>query len=228
MEWKIKVSAAQWLSWVGGNCSCPKPQGQPHHQGQWAVSSQEDAWWWWHLPEAGAACKDGVSLLLFFREQTIRAKIWFPSVRCSDIVPEHSIPLLYFFSPLEITGKRHLSPAHYRSPCAMGARTAGVSKWALHSRGWCICCDPPGTYKALCFSKHGSNPFLPKCNQVPDLRGRFSTASPSARQPALLSGRPGRQDLMCCLVIRPAEDVQCHKLIIWLHAVHIGVTMWKS
>lgn len=94
--------------------------------------------------------------------------------------------------------------------------------------GWCICCDPPGTEEALRFSKHWSNRSLPKCSQVPALRGRFSTASPSACQPVLPSGRSGGQDLMCCLVIQPAEDVQRHKLIIWLHAVRIGVTMWKS
>lgn len=136
-------------------------------------------------------------------------------------------PSFTFFLPLRLQGKDISAQPTTEAP-VLWVPGQQASPSGPCTAGWCICCDPPGTDKALCFSKHGSNPFLPKCNQVPDLRGCFSTASPSARQPALLSGRPGRQDLMCCLVIQPAEDVQCHKLIIWLHAVHIGVTMWKS
>lgn len=45
--------------------------------------------------------------------------------------------------------------------------------------------------------------------------------TPCCCQPTLRSDRS-------CLVILPSEDALWHKLIIWLHAVHIGVTMWKS
>lgn len=209
-----------------GIAAALKPQGQSHHQGERAANSQGDTWWWWCPPKAGAACEDWAALLCFFREQTIMAKIWFHGVRCSDVTPEHCIPLLSFFPCLEIRGKRHLIPALYRSP-----QVTGVPQGHQDSRHL-----PVGPAQMLVHllwpSQHRWGTVLLKTPEQSLAAQMQPSPCPQGSRPhslpVLPSGRSGRRDLMCCLVIQPAEDVQCHKLIIWLHAVHIGVTMWKS
>lgn len=92
-----------------------------------------------------------------------------------------------FFPTLRLDGKDISGQPATEAP-TLWVPEQQASPSGTCTAGWCICCDPPGTDKALTFSKHWSNPLLPKSSQVPALKD-FSTASPSAHQSACVTVR---------------------------------------
>lgn len=239
MERQIKVSAAWRLLQAGGNCSHPLSPGLAMPTGRLSSKQLGDAWWWWSLParmqrhlytslEDKPAQRNPISQC-----EVLRHCSWALDPSPFLLSPEEQRERLPWHSLLQ---KRpcNLCQGQQASRSRTSFPQAGVSAVPLQAQAR-HCASQNNHLKMLLLQLEVplASPtrvilFCPNSAKLLHSGAVSPQPPPCCHQPALKSSRSAGQDLTCCLVILPAEDVQWHKLIIWLRAAPIGVTMWKS